>query len=513
MGNFFKSKVFKGGLFLTIFGFLGKGLGAIFKIGLSALVGSFGMGIYQLVFPLLVFFIVLSSEGFSLALTIKTAEDKSKQKHYGYFVLSLVYTFIFSIVSAGVITIFAKQLSILQGGRINSYLYYIVAVGVVVISLLSVLKAKIRGEERFKLYSLAEILEDLFKVVLGLILGWSLLDFGVEIAIAGVFVGIISSSLLTVIFLLFFRQKKNTQLARIPLSQTERKEYFKFSLVALGSALIMPAIQFIESAIILKLLTNGTGISSILATKLYGLSRGSVSAIINLPFFLLSSFEVLLLPNLSRAKNGGIYYKKTELSLFLAMFISIPFVLLFTLFSTNVVSVLYGGSLTSLELNISANLLRLGAVGIIFASISTILAVILNSNNKVKAPLFASIIAGVVKILFLILFVPKLNIYAVELSSVIFSMVVCLVNLLFAVKYKCFTKPKNVLKMALGWGIVFLSIWFVNKLFLTFVSNAMLACVFAFLTVGILLVVIFGVVYLFNKQKVQFVIKKMFGAE
>lgn len=512
MGNFFKSKVFKSGLLLTSFGFLGKVVGAIFKIGLSVLVGSLGMGIYQLMFPLLVFFTVLSSGGFSLALTIKTAENKTKSKHGGYFKLSIASCFILSLISSILIVLFAKRLSKLQGSEISPNLYYIVAVGVVVISTLSIIKAKIQGEERFKLYSLAEIIEDIFRVVIGLILGYLLLGFGADAAICGVFVGIILSSLLSIIFLLIFRGNKG-QVVSIPLSRFERKEFFKYSLLALASALVVPIIQFIESAVVINLLTATSNISNMAATKLYGLSRGSVSAIINIPFFVLSSFEILLLPNLARSKNCGNYYKKTEVGLFLALAISIPFVLLFELYAPVVINFLYGNALSAAELSVSANLLQIGSVGIVFSAISIILSVILNSNNIVKGPFIASIVAGAMKLVFIFVFVSKMSIYAVELSSVIFSMTMCLVNLIFAVKYKCFSSPKKVGGLTLIWSVLFALTWCIYKLFLNVVDSMFWACVIAFSVVAVVIVLSCTILYFINKEKVVKMFKQILASE
>lgn len=512
MGNIFTSKVFKGTLVLTIFGFLGKALGAVFKIGLTRLVGSLGMGIYQLVFPVLVFFIVFSSEGFSLALTVKTAEDKTYAKHSSYFKLAVIISLIFACFSGLFVCIFANFLARIQGGRVSALVYYVVAVGIVIISLLSIIKAKIRGEERFRLYSIAEVVEDLLKVVFGLALAKYLLRYGIEMAVAGVIAGLVLSSLLTIIFLLCVKDKNNKFANSMPLTPLEKKNYLKFAFVSLLSALVVPTIQFVESAIIVCLLERG-GASSINATKLFGLSRGSVSALINLPFFLLASFEVLLLPNLARAKNGGVYYKKTEISLFLAFFVSLPFVFLFVLFAPAIMQMVYGGSFTATELEIGANLLRLGAVGVVFSSISTILVVILNSNNKAVAPLLASLIAGVIKIVFLVIFVPRISIYGAELSSILFSMVVCLVNLIFAVWGKMFTRPKNIVLLVICLSIVFGTIYLVYLQLLKVFSSIVLACVCSICAVGAVGLILLAILCLIFKDKVIKLVKNMTGSE
>lgn len=499
MGKFFKSNIFKGTCILTIFAFLSKALGAVFKIGLSFIVGSHGMGIYQLIFPLFVFFIVLSSEGFSVALTIKTAENKDHLKQKSYFNFSLGCCLFISICSTIFIVVFSRDLSLLQGGRVQPYLYLTIAIGIIVVSVLSVFKAYIRGLENYKLYSVSEIIEDVFKVVFGLIFGYLLMPYGVSVAVAGVVLGIVVSSVLTLIVLLIFTTKTR-KVKTVGLNRNEKNNYLKYSFLLMGSAVIIPAVHFVESTLIIDLLLK-SGATLLSATKLYGLSRGSVSALINLPFFLLSSIEVLLLPNLSRSKTQGVYYKKTSLSLLLAIFVSFPFVLLFVLFPSQIVELLYGKAFLIEELEVASNLLRIGAVGIVFSSISTILTVIMNANNKVGAPFFASILAGLVKIIFLIIFVPKLSIYGAELSSVLFSMVFCLVTVIFAVKYKIFKSPKLVLFVILGWSLIFCFVYFMFNQLKNIFSNSIVACICAFSSVGIILVITLFIFYLINRKK------------
>lgn len=507
MGNFFHSKVFKGTLVLTIFSFLGKALGAVFKIGLSYFLGSFGLGIYQLIFPLMVFFVVLSSEGFATALTVKTAENKFNNHPKSYFSISIIYTAILSLVSAVMICLFSNIIGKWQGENIPPFIYSVIAGGVVVISILSIFKAEIRGEERFNAYSFAEIIEDILKVIFGLLFAWFLSAKGIMFSVAGVVVGITLSSLCTIAYLLIARKKK--KYASLP-TVYERRNFLKMSCLMVGAELVVPAVHFVESAIVISLLARA-GASSVMATELYGLSRGMVSAILNLPFFLLSAFEILLLPNLARAKTNGIYYKKTQIGLFLAIFVMVPFVLLFLLFSPQVVSIVYGSSLSANEMGIAINLLRLGSSGLVFSALTTILVVILNSNNNAGFTFLSLLIAGVVKILFLIVFVPKLSIYGVELSSVLFAMVACLCNLVFAVKKKAFMRPQMVLTTVLAWIVIFGCVFAVYKILIEVLGNTLLACIASFGVVGLVGILVLLVLCLVNKKKLIALFKRLLG--
>lgn len=492
-----EKKLIIGTLILTIFGFVGKVLGAVFKIGLTAVVGSYGIGVYQLLFPVLVFFIVFSSEGFSSALTVRQAEHPEKGR--SYFVLSIISSLVVSGVSFIMIMIISAFFANLQGVLIEWQLYLIVGVGVFIISLLSINKARIRGEERFVAYSLFETLEDVLKVVFALILAWILKPYGINGAVTGIFIGIVLSSFVTLIIICLYKPK-NTAFEKSKLTKNDRTDFFKYSLLSMAGIIIIPAIQFIESTIVIRLMVN-LNVTNVLATKLYGISRGSVSAIINLPFFLVGALEVLLLPNLSRSKNNGIYFKKTRICLFFAIALSLPFVLGFMMFSSEIVELLYGRSLTANELLVASNLLKIGAVGVLFASITSFLIVILNSNNKTFPPFIANLIGGVLKILFIVLMVPKLSIYAIELGSVLFSMVVCLVNLIFAIKYRVIEKPRYILLVTIFWFIVFAFLSFIyNILKPLFISN-IISLLCSLLVAVLVICALSFIVFLFLKRK------------
>lgn len=511
MGKFFKLDVIKGAMLLTIFGFLGKALSAVFRIGLAYIVGSYGMGLYQLIFPLLVFFVVFSSEGFSLALTIKIAEDKSGESRRAYFRLAAIWTIFFAVFAALILYFASGFLSRIQGGELGKSNYIIIALGVVCVSILSVIKAYIRGLEDFKLFSISEVIEDILKVGFSLVLSLVLMPYGVNVAVLGIFLGIILSSICSIIFLLIsVKQKKfKHRNPQRKLLKSEKLRYIQFSIISLVSAIIIPAIGFVESASIMGLLSK-TGASIMDATRLYGLSRGSVSALINLPFFVLASVEVVLLPNLARSKNGGIYYKKTRAGLIFAVCVSFPFVLAYMLFPSQIVGLVYGGALSASELNIAANLLKLGAIGIVFSAIASILSVLLNSFNMASATLCAGAIAGAVKLICLFLLVPRLSIYGAEISSVAFSISFCFVVLIFAVKNKLFWAPKKIVPIMLLWGILFAVIYFIYKLLSLWVSSNM-AFIIAGVLVGITIILILLVALKFNKKGVIKIAKSVVG--
>ena len=58
-----------GAVVLSAGGFIAKILGAVYRIPLTNMLGSYGMGLYQLVFPMYSLVLTLSGVGFSMAVS------------------------------------------------------------------------------------------------------------------------------------------------------------------------------------------------------------------------------------------------------------------------------------------------------------------------------------------------------------------------------------------------------------------------------------------------------------
>ena len=70
-----KNPIIKGTIILTIASLLSRIIGFLYRIFLSNLIGAKGMGVFQLIFPVLVFCIALSCGGVQIAVSRFVAES------------------------------------------------------------------------------------------------------------------------------------------------------------------------------------------------------------------------------------------------------------------------------------------------------------------------------------------------------------------------------------------------------------------------------------------------------
>src|SRR5574344_1333870 len=105
-------------IILTLGGFFAKAIGAIYKIPLTNILGSSGMGVYYLIFPIYSLVITLCSSGLSVALTCEVAKCRKIRHRYNEQKLlrvALLISFFVSLVFSVLVIIFAKMLAEMQG--------------------------------------------------------------------------------------------------------------------------------------------------------------------------------------------------------------------------------------------------------------------------------------------------------------------------------------------------------------------------------------------------------------
>lgn len=483
-----KQSFIMGAVILTIGGIIAKIIGAFYKIPLTNILGSGGMGIYYLIFPLYSIMLVLSSNGISLALTKLVASErlnKNKRNETTYFQMALVISFVISLACAIVLIFFCEKLAILQG-NINSTLGYIaIAPALVCASLVAVIKGYFQGIENMIPSSIAMIFEQIVKLVVGLMLSGAWLNRGVEFAVLGAICGVTISELITLFVMTFnyiwykakddykfFMREPSGKIERVVFQKkcttthmykryypkkrrTFRKKlriyYFyddktyishkqalkkllSFSLPSTISSLIMPLISLVDSFVIINLFEK-IGFSSVTSTSLYGLSNGVVSSLVSLPVIFTVAFSSAVMPNISslsalenkdELQNRSAFFIKTTWVVALLLFVG------FVVYSKEIINILYGKGLTSKaidEYTYSIRLLIVASSSIIYNCLLSTLVALLNGLNHPNDPTLAMSISAVIRfvICYTLMLVPSINIFAVFIANAVFMCLSCFI--------------------------------------------------------------------------------------
>lgn len=333
-----------------------------------------------------------------------------------------------------------------------------IAPSVFFVALSSVIRGYFNGRNTMKptanSQSLEQVFKTIFTVVFVEIAAFVTSTNTVAMAVAANAATTFSVISSFVYIILYFKKRKNFINEEFN-SQTEYKEESKKNILkkVLGVAIplsltsiIVSINKTIDAVTIPKALM--TFLSSIEATRVYGIFSGKVDTLAGLPLSLNTAFSVALVPELSSlqaAKDNTSITKKISLSILLTLLIAFPCAFGLSVFAQPIFNLIFPNASNG------ASILSAYSFIVIFTMLGQNLNATLHGLGKLKTPVVALSIGVVVKTILNIILVPieSIGIYGAIASSIICYSIVMVIELytlrnLIGLKLdyiKCFLKP------------------------------------------------------------------------
>ncbi len=173
---------------------------------------------------------------------------------------------------------------------------------------------------------------------------------------------------------------------------------------------------------------DNKNVDSVEAANLYGIFSGQYTVLINLPVAIASAIGTTLIPNISRAftkgdKIGTDHVYNEALSI--TTLVTIPCAVGMGVLSKPIINLLFSGASESAYIALSV-----GCISVVFYSLSTLTTSILQGVGKVMAPVVNSALALIIHLVFLAVMLQftDLNLYALVLATIVYSLIVCILN-------------------------------------------------------------------------------------
>ena len=467
-------------IILALGGFFAKAIGAIYKIPLTNVLGSSGMGIYYLVFPIYSLIITLCSSGISVALATEVAKCRKIKHRFNEHKLlrvALVLAFLLSLFFTIIIVVFCKSISEWQG-NINAYSGYVaIAPAIIISSLIATLRGYFQGIENMVPTTVSLIVEQIIKLTVGLILAHRLCVLGVGYAVLGAILGVTISEIVALIIIsinyisykgqlsynyrnLNFKIKKKIDYNKYLKTQnvynkTQKlclgyyrenknriryttknalKIIFKTAIPSTFASIIIPISTMLDSFMIINLLAS-SGYSSHISTALYGLLGGVVQSLTSLPIILISGISTALIPSLSGlvAQNDtNEIKKKVALFIKLTIVLSIILFIVMFVFAEEYILFLYGDGLDNSVINefdCLVKMMKINSVSIFYYALLQTFISILQAMGKPFVPFFTLLLGLIIRTLlvWVLVSIPNINIYGAIISNVLFLVVVTVI--------------------------------------------------------------------------------------
>ncbi len=286
---------------VTVFAAFEHGLGFLYRIILSRILGPEGLGVYQVSLSVFAVFLTVSSSGLPITLSRTIA----KHRAHGYAEGEHRATTAAILITAGLsltltlgLFLLRKPFSAVFSDPRCADLFYILIFGLSFTSVYAVIRGNFWGNKRFFAYSLIELIEEIVMIVVGV--GLLLLvhtgPADVNKAAIAVLISYLASFSIALVYFIRKGGKFRSPKGEIrPLLKASVPVTAMRTCSSLTGSLI---------SVIFPMSLMNIGMSSARAMSAYGVVGGMVMPILTIPCSLISSIALVLVPELSEC-----YYK------------------------------------------------------------------------------------------------------------------------------------------------------------------------------------------------------------
>lgn len=413
-----KREILKGTLILTIAGLITRVLGLYNKVFLANLISAAEMGRYQLIFPVFLVCHSICCSGIELALSKMVAALASKQC-YGSIrrivKIAVALSFTLTVVLSAGIYIFSNEISIyfLKEPDCAQYLK-ILAFVMPFSSIHACIIGYFLGIKKTGIPAAAQLIEQIARVASIYALSISYFkgnSANASMAVYGMLAGEVIACAFTLVAYrchVLLEKRRLGELAHIHKPQGRRnlfKELLDLAWPLSTNRVIINSLSSVEAVLIPYMLTRFYG-NSEQSLGIFGVLTGMALPFIMFPTTLTNSLATMLLPAVSEAKEKKDYslIKRTVSK-------SVHYCLLVAVISLTVF-LLYGDAfgIIIFKNEMAGQFLTLFALLCPFMYVTSTLSNVLTGLGKARLPLIHNIISMAVRIMFIVVFIPRYGI-------------------------------------------------------------------------------------------------------
>lgn len=441
------------GMILAVAGIITRIIGIVYRIPVANILGTEGQGFYATAFSIYNIALLLTSYSLPLAVSklISARVSKGERKNaMRIFKGALWFAFIVGSAVACIVFFFSDFIAkTIMSMAPSAYALRVLAPGLLIVAVMGVLRGFFQGMGTMMPTAISQILEQIVNAVVSIIGASYLLEMGKKAAekanndsvayaygAAGGTLGTVCGALFGLLFLLFvmkiYSPTIKKQLKRDHSKKRESyRDIYMILLMTIAPVILSTAIYNISETIDIGMFGSimaAQGHSLKERSDLLGRFSSHYNVLINIPLAVANALGASLIPSLTAAVavgNKKQIHSKIAMAIRFSMMIAIPSFVGFLVLANSILALLFNGNI-----DISANMLRLGAITVVFYCMSTVTNAILQGLNKMTIPVkHGAISLGIHLVgLLIMLVIFKMGIYAVVASNIIFSLSMCILN-------------------------------------------------------------------------------------
>ena len=449
-----KNNLVKNASILMIALIVARVIGLLYRRPLGEAIGTLGLGYYGYASNLYTILLLISSFSIPTALSKIISERLAKGEYrnsWKIFKGALLYAVIVG-GAAALIAFFGGSILLPENQANAIPALKVLAPTIFLSAILGVLRGYFQAYKNMTPTSVSQVIEQVFNAIVSIAAAVLLIralapEGGTQAAIWGSVGGTMGTGagvLTGLLFMLFVFWINKGTIHKMTAADATGKEdtyadIFKLILIVMTPIIVT---SFINNAstyldgVIYANLQDRNGMEAQLITSAYGEYSNYYLPLINIPLALGAASVAAMMPEVSSAyaiEKMDEANRSVWTTIRLTMFICIPATVGLTVLSAPIMQVLFPGST-----ELSSKLLLTGSLYVIFAALSTITGGVLQAIGRQKEAMINAGIALGVNLAFqavILLAVPKLDIYAVMIANILFSVMCCVLNDISLKKY------------------------------------------------------------------------------
>ncbi len=431
---------------LALAGIIVRIIGLLYKSPLNNIIGDLGAGYYSTAYNMYTIILLISSYSIPSAIA-KVISQKLALKQYKnaqkLFYGALIYVVVVGGLASILTYIFAP---VLAKGQAATVLKVFVPT-IFLSGLLGVLRGYFQARKNMVPTSISQILEQIANAVISILAAFLFMKFlaGTDETSQAVF-GAMGSALgtgigvvigLVFMFFVYLKSRKKFK-ADIAGDETENIDSYKtvfktiFSVVTpfILSTFIYNCSTSVNMTIYQNVMMEVKGFAEAVTITMYGIFAYKAVTVANIPIAMSSAMSSAMLPSVASSYVKGELdktRKQVDKAIQVTMLIAMPSAVGLLVLAKPVMKLLFN---QPESLDMASYLLMAIAITVIFYCISTVTNAVLQGIGKVNIPVIHAAVALVLQVVVLVLLLmfTELNLFALAIAMIVYSLAMCVLN-------------------------------------------------------------------------------------
>lgn len=443
------------GSILAAASIIAKIIGLIYRIPLKNTLGNEGISYYSTANEIYAILLMISCFNLPLAISKLVSERVHKGEYrnaHRVFLCAVRFALVVGGTLALLTYVFAGFITkYLMSYELAVYGLRVLAPAILISAIIGTFRGYFQGYSTMVPTAVSQVLEQIVNAVATLVCAGIMYNYGMDLAqkegnellgpawgAAGGTFGTVASITVALIFMMavYTAEKKNLRrnMRRDQSSKPESEAKIYRLLVAtvlpvLLSTVIYNISNVVDQGIFNRVL-QGQGYTEAQYGSIWGIYSGEFRVLMNVPLALASCLAPSVVPSLTAAmanRNRAEARRKIKMSVRFTMLLTIPCAAGMAALAKPILTMLFH---PDQGLALSAGIMQIGSLMIIFYALSTLTTGILQGLGQLQQPLINCSISLVIHfiLLYFLLTTANLNIYAVVYSNIIFALIVSILN-------------------------------------------------------------------------------------